>query len=123
HEAIISEELFNHAQALLGEENQNSRKTGAPYHHLPYAGLIECGECRSHIETCHTTKKSTSGWRYFYLLPLTVLYPEGWKACSTRQISAPGWEPDHPSEPRTTVQDIIYLKQMLFSVEANCISP
>jgi site-specific DNA recombinase len=117
HEAIISEELFNHAQALLGEENQNSRKTGAPYHHLPYAGLIECGECRSHMSPTHTTKKNTSGPQRYFYYRCTSTNHKGWKACTTRQISAPRLEQTIHQNLARLSRDPVYLKQMLFSVK------
>ncbi|MBK7689240.1 MAG: recombinase zinc beta ribbon domain-containing protein [Elusimicrobia bacterium] len=80
--------MFNHVQALMAEEHQNTRKPGSSYHHLPYTGIIECRECRSNMSPSHTDKKNPTGDRRYFYYRCTSTNHKGWNACSTRQINA-----------------------------------
>ena len=88
HKAIISEELFNHAQAIMAEPTRKSRLPSSPYHDLPYAGLIQCVECGSTMSPSHTDKLRPTGRQRYFYYRCTSTNHRGWNACGTRQISA-----------------------------------
>ncbi|MBK8651441.1 MAG: recombinase family protein [Elusimicrobia bacterium] len=117
HEPIISEVLFNHVQALMAEEHQNTRKPGSSYHHLPYTGIIECRECRSNMSPSHTDKKNPTGDRRYFYYRCTSTNHKGWNACSTRQINASRMENIIHQNLIRLSRDPLHLKQMLFSLQ------
>jgi site-specific DNA recombinase len=88
HEPIVSEELFNHAQAIMADSPRKSRLPSSPYHDLPYAGMIQCVECGSTMSPSHTDKLRPAGRRRYFYYRCTSTNHRGWNACETRQISA-----------------------------------
>jgi len=63
HEPIVTQEVFDMAQALVGKNNtkytKNAKPEGSPYYQHTLAGLIYCGECGGKM-TFDRNKNSTA---------------------------------------------------------------
>jgi len=84
HEALVSEDIFNHVQKLLKDGVRSPEK--API--LPFVGLIRCHECGSIMTTSYTEKKTEEGSRRYHYYRCGKLTHIGWDKCSIRQINA-----------------------------------
>jgi site-specific DNA recombinase len=115
HEPFISEQLFNHVQALMSESAQEARKPGNSYHHLPYTGILECKECHSNMSPTFTDKKTPEGTRRYHYYRCTSTNHKGWNACTTRQISAARLETTIHQNLARLSRDPFYLKQLIVS--------
>jgi hypothetical protein len=123
HEPIISEEVFNHAQAIFAEEAKKERKPSSTYHNLPYAGIIECQECGSRMTPTHTDKVNGEGTRRYYYYRCTSTNHKGWNACGTRQINAARLENMIDQNLIRLSRDPLYLQHMLFSLKNSSQQP
>ncbi len=80
HEAIISKELFDHAQGFTKEKIRKK----ILYKEYFLKGLVKCSECGSSMTPCFTNKKKR---RYYYYKCVKVM-KEGFKACSIKEVNA-----------------------------------
>jgi hypothetical protein len=80
HEAIISKELFDHAQGLTKEKIRKK----ILYKEYFLKGLVKCSECGSSMTPCFTNKMKR---RYYYYKCVKVL-KEGFNACSIKEVNA-----------------------------------
>ncbi|MBL8024726.1 MAG: recombinase family protein, partial [Elusimicrobia bacterium] len=114
HAPIISEELFKHVQGLI----KNTPRFHTESHdHLPFAGIVHCGECGSVMSVAYTNKPSKNGKKRYYYYRCTKVNNEGWRACSTQQTSA---ERLHESAYNNLLRvslDADYLKNLVFSMK------
>ena len=117
HEPIISAELFDHVQKLMAESAQKSRRPSSPYHHLPYAGLIQCVECGSRMSPTHTDKSGAAGRRRYFYYRCTSTNHRSWNSCATRQISADRLDDMIFRNLLRISMDPLYIKNHLFALK------
>lgn len=84
HERIISNELFQHAQALTREKIRERRL----HKQLLLTGLLRCSECGSTMTPTFTSKKER---RYYYYKCYKVIR-EGRSACGIKAVNAEALE-------------------------------
>ena len=116
HEAIISEEVFELAQAM----HRDKRRTMAPYKNYAFAGLIKCKECGSSMTQCHTNKKKKNGRtkRYYYYRCVST-FNRYWDNCQTRQISAKRLESYVIDNLRRISRDKQYIDNLVFRLNSS----
>ena len=117
HEAIISEDLFNLVRTIQKESPFKERQANPTYHHLPYAGIIQCRECHSIMSPTFTDKKGPNEKHRYFYYRCTATRHKGWNACSSRQISAARLEHVIHQHLLRLSKDPVHLRQMLFSLK------
>lgn len=78
HEAIISEDIFQYVQELLGQDTRTSPEEDAVY---LFSGFLSCGDCGQNMVKRSTTR---NGKKYYYYHCSTYKNKEG---CSSHIIS------------------------------------
>jgi site-specific DNA recombinase len=126
HPPIISEELFNHVQKLMTESPRLQMEN---HSHLPFAGIIKCGECGSTMCVAYSSKLNKNGHKYYYYRCSKVGH-EGKDACGTRQIGAERLHNTVYGNLLRLSFDPEYLRNLVFSLKnqtshprANCVEP
>jgi len=84
HQPIISEPLFNEAQAI---HKKKIRKMKLFRNYL-FAGSITCNECGSKMTPTYTNKKAKQGRKRYFYYRCTSTFKKDWQACTTRQVNA-----------------------------------
>ena len=84
HQAIISEDMFQLAQAI----HKNKKRSMRMYKKYSLAGLIKCKECGSHMTPCHANKKKQGKIKRYYYYRCTKTFHNDWNSCETRQVNA-----------------------------------
>ena len=84
HSPIISEDIFNLAQETHKKKVRKLRL----YKDYPFAGLIRCRECGSHMTPCHTNKNKNRKMQRYYYYRCTSTFKRDWNNCTTRQVNA-----------------------------------
>jgi site-specific DNA recombinase len=85
HEAIVSTDLWQRVQALLG---RNGRTGGAGVRNKFGAllkGILRCVPCDCAMSPTHSTKNGTKRYRYYVC---TTAQKRGWNNCPTKSIPA-----------------------------------
>jgi len=110
HEAILSEDIYNHAQEI---RNENNRRNGSlkkvNKHNFLLEGLIYCSECNSQMTPRYSRGKSK---RYFYYACTKAIH-SGKHTCSTRTLSAPAIEQLVLNRIRSIVNDDEVFKEVM----------
>ncbi len=114
HPVIISEELFNHVQKLM-KETPRFHKENHP--HLPFAGIIKCGECGSTMSVAFASKLNKEGKRKYYYYRCSKVGREGVEACGTKQISAERLHETVYNNLLRISLDTEYIKNLVFSLQ------
>ena len=84
HEAIISDEVFGRAQALLAKNRRARRRPKADGCRGVLEGLLYCAACQSRM--IHTyASKGTRRYRYYVC---TSAQKRGWECCPSKSIPA-----------------------------------
>jgi len=112
HNPIISEEVFNLAQAKHKEKKLVLRL----YKDYPLASLLNCKACNSSMTPCHTNKKKKNRIKRYYYYRCTKTFKRNWNSCDIRQVSADRLE-DHifKSLERISV-DKHYIDSLIFKL-------
>ncbi|MBK8870243.1 MAG: recombinase family protein [Elusimicrobia bacterium] len=125
HPPIISEELFNHVQKLMTESPRLQMEN---HSHLPFAGIIKCGECGSTMCVAYSSKLNKNGHKYYYRC--SKVGHEGKDACGTRQIGAERLHNTVYGNLLRLSFDPEYLRNLVFSLKnqtshprATCVEP
>ncbi|MBK6879841.1 MAG: recombinase family protein [Elusimicrobia bacterium] len=111
HPPLISEDLFNHVQKLMTESPRFHTET---HSHLPFAGIIKCGECGSVMGVAFSSKLKKNGHKYYYYRCSKVGH-SGKDACGTRQIGAERLHDAVYSNLLRISEDTEYLKNLVNS--------
>ncbi len=114
HPPIISDELFRHVQALIKEGPRFHVET---HSHLPFAGIVRCGECGSTMCVTFTNKEGKSGRKRYYYYRCTKVNNDGAATCSTRQIGAERLHESVYSNLLRISMDTDYLKNLVFALQ------
>ena len=81
---IISEELFK-----LAQKNHKRRvRKFRIYKYFLLGGLIRCKECGYKMSACFTNKHRNGKLKRYYYYRCTSVNKKGWRACSTKEVSA-----------------------------------
>ena len=84
HQPIISEELFELAQKSHKKRIRKFRI----YKDFLFGGLINCKECGYKMSACFTNKWRNGKMKRYYYYRCTCVNKKGWRACSTKEVSA-----------------------------------
>jgi site-specific DNA recombinase len=126
HPPLISEELFHHVQKLITDAPRFHVEGHA---HLPFAGIIKCGECGSTMSVAYSSKLNPNGRKYYYYRCSSVGHQ--WKGtCTTRQISAERLHEMVYNNILRISMDPDYIKNLVFSLRnqtphpgGSCVEP
>ncbi len=112
HQPIISNEIFEAAQALHKQKHRIMRV----YNEFPLAGLLRCHACHSAMTPCHTNKKHHGKRRHYYYYRCTKTFKRDWGSCTTRQVSATRLECFLVQHLERISHDKQYLESLLFKL-------
>ena len=84
HKPIISQELFELTQKTHKKRIRKFRI----YKYFLLGGLIRCKECGYTMSACFTNKHRNGKLKRYYYYRCTCVNKKGWRACSTKEVSA-----------------------------------
>ena len=84
HQPIISEELFELSQKI----HKKIKRKFRVYRDFLFGGLINCKECGYKMSACFTNKWRQGKMKRYYYYRCTCVNKKGWRACSTKEVSA-----------------------------------
>jgi site-specific DNA recombinase len=114
HPAIVSDAMFRHVQKMMGDAPRREVDSHA---HLPFAGIIKCGECGSTMSVAFTNKGDGPARKRYYYYRCTRIGHRGWDACRTKQINADRLHGMVYNNLLRISMDTDYLKNLVFSLQ------
>jgi site-specific DNA recombinase len=86
HPAIISNELFQHVHDLI---TKSPRRQPEAHSWMPFAGIVQCADCRSTMCVAYTNKRTKSGVRKYYYYRCAKVIHDGSTALKNLGASKP----------------------------------
>lgn len=78
HPAIINQEIFDNAQAILHKRSFECKTKSGSTNRYPFSGIIQCGLCGKKFK--RKVRKENPGWN------CSTFFKEGKSACPSKQI-------------------------------------
>jgi site-specific DNA recombinase len=115
HQSIISEVLFNEAQAIHKKKICKMKL----YRNYLFAGLIDCNECGSKMTPTYTNKKAERGRKRYFYYRCTSTLKKDWQACTIRQVNADRLERFILDNLERVSKDEPYIENLCFRLNHN----